>query len=73
MIGDRVTVYLNDVLVVDSVALENYWDRSIPIFTEGSDRTPIAQYSSLLQKHLHPRNPATEADLSPGVCSTAST
>jgi HEAT repeat protein len=35
MIGDRVTVYLNNVLVVDSVALENYWDRSIPIFPTG--------------------------------------
>jgi hypothetical protein len=34
MIGDRVTVYLNGVLVVDDVALENYWDRSLPIFTE---------------------------------------
>ena len=35
MVGDRVTVYLNNVLVVDSVALENYWDRSIPIFPAG--------------------------------------
>jgi len=35
MIGERVTVYLNDILVVDSVALENYWDRSIPIFPMG--------------------------------------
>jgi hypothetical protein len=36
MIGDKVTVHLNGVLVVDSVVLENYWDRSIPIFPEGS-------------------------------------
>jgi HEAT repeat protein len=35
MIGERVTVYLNDVLVVDSVILENYWDRSLPIFPTG--------------------------------------
>jgi hypothetical protein len=35
MIGDRVTVYLNGVLVVDNVVMENYWDRSIPIFAEG--------------------------------------
>jgi hypothetical protein len=35
MVGERVTVYLNDVLVVDSVALENYWDRKIPIFPSG--------------------------------------
>lgn len=32
MIGERVTVYLNGVLVVDNVVLENYWDRSQPIF-----------------------------------------
>ncbi|MEO6963846.1 MAG: DUF1080 domain-containing protein, partial [Puia sp.] len=32
MIGDRVTVYLNGVLVVDNVILENYWDRKQPIF-----------------------------------------
>ncbi len=34
MIGNKVTVYLNGVLVVDNVVLENYWDRRIPIFTE---------------------------------------
>ena len=33
MIGDHVTVYLNGVLVVDNVTLENYWDRGLPIFT----------------------------------------
>jgi HEAT repeat protein len=32
MIGEKVTVYLNGILVVDNVVLENYWDRSIPIF-----------------------------------------
>ena len=32
MVGDRVTVRLNGVLVVDNVVLENYWDRSRPIF-----------------------------------------
>ncbi len=32
MKGDRVTVYLNNKLVVDNVVLENYWDRSQPIF-----------------------------------------
>ncbi len=36
MIGERVTVYLNGVLVVDNVILENYWDRSIPIFPTGA-------------------------------------
>lgn len=35
MRGDRVTVHLNDVLVVDDVPLENYWDRAAPIPTKG--------------------------------------
>jgi HEAT repeat protein len=34
MKGDRVTVWLNGVLVVDNVILENYWDRNLPIFPE---------------------------------------
>lgn len=34
MAGDRVTVFLNGVLVVDNVVMENYWDRSIPIFAK---------------------------------------
>ena len=32
MRGEKVTVWLNGVLVVDNVTLENYWDRSQPIF-----------------------------------------
>jgi len=32
MVKDRVTVFLNNELVVDNVVLENYWDRSKPIF-----------------------------------------
>jgi len=32
MIGDKVSVALNGVLVTDNVVLENYWDRKIPIF-----------------------------------------
>jgi len=35
MIGDKVSVWLNGILVVDDVVLENYWDRSIPIFPSG--------------------------------------
>ncbi len=34
MVGDLVTVYLNGKLVVNGVPLENYWDRSLPIFPE---------------------------------------
>jgi hypothetical protein len=32
MKGEKVTVYLNGILVTDNVTLENYWDRTIPIF-----------------------------------------
>jgi hypothetical protein len=35
MIGDRVTAFLNGTLVVNNVVMENYWDRTIPIFAEG--------------------------------------
>ncbi len=35
MIGDVVTVYLNGVLVVDNVVLENYWNRDIPLYDSG--------------------------------------
>jgi len=36
MTGERVTVYLNGQLVVDNVIMENYWDRSLPIFPSGA-------------------------------------
>ena len=32
MVGERVTVWLNGELVTDNVILENYWNRSLPIF-----------------------------------------
>jgi hypothetical protein len=35
MVGDKVTVKLNGVLVVDNVTLENYWERQKPIYSTG--------------------------------------
>lgn len=35
MVGDKVTVYLNDKLVVEDVPLENYWERDKPIYPTG--------------------------------------
>ncbi|MDH5467218.1 MAG: DUF1080 domain-containing protein [Candidatus Aminicenantes bacterium] len=35
MVGERVTVYMNDVLVVDNVVMENYWERDKPIYPAG--------------------------------------
>ncbi len=32
MKGEKVTVYLNGILVTDNTILENYWDKTIPIF-----------------------------------------
>ena len=36
MIGEKVSVWLNGILVVDNVTMENYWDRNIPIFPVGA-------------------------------------
>lgn len=35
MLDENVSVWLNGELVVDNVVMENYWDRSIPIFPTG--------------------------------------
>ena len=45
MIGERVTVYLNEMLVVDNVVMENYWERDKPIY-------PVGQIE--LQSHSSP-------------------
>ena len=35
MVGDKVTVKLNDILVTDNVVMENFWDRDKPIYPTG--------------------------------------
>jgi hypothetical protein len=35
MVGERVTVWLNDQRVVDDVVMENYWERDKPIYPTG--------------------------------------
>lgn len=35
MVGSKVTVHLNDKLVVDNAVLDNFWDRKSPIFATG--------------------------------------
>ncbi|MBN2449061.1 MAG: DUF1080 domain-containing protein [Lentisphaeria bacterium] len=35
MVGEKVTVVLNGVKVVDNVTMENYWNRAIPIYPTG--------------------------------------
>ena len=34
MKGDKVTVYLNGILVTDHIALENYWNSTLPLFVK---------------------------------------
>ncbi len=45
MIGARVTVYLNDTMVVGNTVMENYWERDRPIYESGQIE---------LQAHDHP-------------------
>lgn len=35
MVGDKVSVWLNDRLVADNVVLENYWERGKPMYPRG--------------------------------------
>lgn len=46
MIGELVTVYLNDVLVVENVVMENYWERDKPIYPNG--QIELQSHGSLL-------------------------
>ena len=47
MVGERVTVMLNDELVVHNVVMENYWERGLPVYARGpvelqAHETPVA-------------------------------
>lgn len=46
MVDDKVSVWLNGVLVVDEVAMENYWDRSLPI--PACDQIELQAHGSLV-------------------------
>ncbi len=35
LVGARISVYLNDKLVVDHAQMENFWDRALPLFARG--------------------------------------
>jgi hypothetical protein len=43
MVGDKVSIWLNDKLIVDRVALENYWDKS--------GRSPLARADQIELQH----------------------
>jgi len=71
MIGERVTVWLNNVMVVDSVVLENYWDRSIPIFSSGqielqSHSSPLC-FRNIFIREIPVRSPLFTGNLFNGL------
>src|SRR4051812_26272681 len=47
MLGDKVSVWLNDQLVVDNTPLENYWERDKPIYPTG--KLELQSHASKLQ------------------------
>ncbi|HVU54733.1 MAG TPA: DUF1080 domain-containing protein [Puia sp.] len=62
MKGEKVTVWLNGILVTDNITLENYWDRNIPIFPEEqielqAHGTYVA-YRNIYLRELAPNEPA---------------
>jgi hypothetical protein len=61
MRGDRVTVYLNDILVFDNVVMENYWERDKSIYPSGqielqSHNTPL-YFRNIFIRELEPKKP----------------
>jgi hypothetical protein len=47
MVGDKVTVYLNNELVVHNVTMENYWERDRPIYDSG--QIELQHHGSILR------------------------
>ena len=51
MIGDKVTVYLNNQLVVNNVTMENYWERNKPIYPTGQ-----IELQFVVQEYIYSRD-----------------
>jgi hypothetical protein len=73
MIGERVSVYLNDKFVVDNVVLENYWERDKPIDPSGqielqAHGNPLAFRNIFIREIPRDQTPPqmTEAEASEG-------
>ncbi len=61
MSGERVTVHLNGVLVVDNVVMENYWERDKPIYPAGqielqAHSTPV-YFKNIYIREIPPPSP----------------
>ena len=54
IVGENVTVHLNDQLVVDNVVMENYWEREKPIYPTGQIELQ-SHGSELLFKNIYLR------------------
>ncbi len=61
MIGDKVTVFLNNQLVVRDTTLENYWEPSKPIYRVGQIELQN-HFDPLWFKNIYVREIATPAD-----------
>ena len=61
MRGDRVTVYLNGILVTDNIPLENYWDHNLPLFAkeqiELQAHGTFVSYRNIYLRELPPTEP----------------
>jgi HEAT repeat protein len=62
MAGERVSVELNGILVTDNVVMENYWERSEPIYPSGqvelqSHNTPL-RFKNIYLRELPPGSSA---------------
>lgn len=65
MQGEKVTVYLNGELVVDEVTLENFWDRSQPIFPTGEiELQAHGTYVAYRDIYIRELSPADKFELS---------
>jgi len=66
MKGEKVTVYLNGVLVADNTILENYWDKTLPIFPkeqiELQAHGTYVAYRNIYLKELDTHSVATLSD-----------
>jgi hypothetical protein len=64
MVGDKVTVWLNDQLVVDNVTLENYWERNKPIYEKGQlelqSHSSKLNFKNIYVKELPPSEPTAK-------------
>lgn len=67
MIDEKVTVFLNDVLVVDEIVLENYWQRELPIYPNGqielqAHNSPL-RFRNIFIREIPRQQPAFDGDL----------